>query len=516
MQRPSFRVVPVALLVAQLAACSGGASFAPSARPAASAGKTTPATFTIKWTSASASASVRRRDTISPSAQSVAVLINGTVNATANRTANPTQTIALNAPVGADLFVFNVYDGLNGQGNLLGSASVAQTIIDGAANTITAAIQAVCSATNVQYAAGSDPLVYVTSATSGLFAASVQSIVLAGQSSATLIIEPEDVDGDVIISGTSGRVAAQITGSATITPIDGAHISLTPLTGPRKTSPDTLTVAAPTCPSAALAVQHSPAIYVENTAHTVLIEDWYGDPLGTGTLAGADVLAGYNTATQQIMAYNPITGEVDAYSLNLTSHSALYQIAIDMTSAWSNYAGGIFGIQPQSGSVDLDLYLYHGATQTNEDGNGVYVSATFAAASSTFAATPKTFYANGSFEICVVPLPAFVDFNCETPINNIVSLATDDNIGKLYAFGSNPPYVTQFNQSFGAIPVTGSYGFAAAPAVGAADTDGDNVYAVLSTGVLAAASSTGTALTGFTSPAVGTGLAITVLSTNEQ
>lgn len=512
MLKSSLRLAPACLLAASLSACSGGgAGVAPNPHAVTTAGKTTTASFTIKWTSPSAPASVRRRDTISPSAQSVAVLINGAVNAIANRTSNPTQTIQLTAPVGTDLFVFEVFDGLNGQGSELGSAAVTQTIIDGAANTITAAIQAICSATNVQYVSG-DPLIYLTSATSGLYAASVQSIVLAGQSSATLIVEPEDVDGDVIISGTTGRVAYQITGSATVTPIDSAHISLTPVTGPRKTSPDTLTVAAPACPSTSVAVQHSPAIYVENTAYKVVIEDWYGDQLGSGTLAGADVLAGYDSATQQIIAYNSSTGQVDAYSLNLASHSALYSIETGMTSAWSNYGGGIFGIQTYV-DFTLNIFLYHGATETFED-DWDYFTGTLAVASSTLSATPKAFFGNGG-QVCLVSLLGPNSPSCVAVID-IVSLATDDNIGKVYAFGSTAPYVTQYNNTLAGTPATGSYGFAAAPVVGAADTDGDNVYAVLTTGAFVASSSSGTPLTGFTSSPVGAGLATTVLSTNER
>ena len=94
------------------------------------------------------------------------MLINGAPGALANRNGSSTQTIPLIAPVGNDQFIFNVYDGPNGQGHLLGAATVQQLIVDGAANSLTAVIQAVCATTNVQYA-GDDVLSHVVSAGPG-------------------------------------------------------------------------------------------------------------------------------------------------------------------------------------------------------------------------------------------------------------------------------------------------------------------------------------------------------------
>jgi hypothetical protein len=333
---PSFARPLAAILSAlALAACAGGSTgLTPSQHRSSNAKQTTPASFTIQWTNSRAPAAVRRADAISPSAQSVVVMINGTQAAVANRSGNGSQTIPLIAPVGNDAFIFNVYDGPNGQGHLLGSATVQQLIVDGAANTVTAVIQAVCALTNV--VAAYDPLAYAQYTRSGFDALTLASIVIGGQTPVQLTVGPEDVDGNVIIASTAGTVQAAITGAATITPIDGADISLTPQSGNRTTTPSTLTVAAPTCPSTTVAVSQSPAIYVESSSGAVFFLDWYGDRLGAGGgyLAAGDALIGYNPATQKMMTYNKTTGAVNAYSIDLSSHTTLFTIPANSVVTW--------------------------------------------------------------------------------------------------------------------------------------------------------------------------------------
>jgi len=508
----SRRFVPATVLAVALSACSGwGAGVAPQ-HGVESAGKTTQATFTIRWTNAAASASVRRRDTISPSAQSIAVLINGTPGALANRGPNPTQTIPLIAPVGNDQFIFNVYDGLNGQGKLLGSATVQQLIVDGAANSVTASIQAVCSVTNVAYA-NDDPLVKATYGPSGTIASTLQSIVLAGQLPATLIVEPEDVDGNVIIEGTGGTVPATITGSATVAPVDGAHIKLTPLSGSRSTTPDTLTVSAPTCPSTTVAVQHSPAIYVENTSNDVSVYDWYGDEVASGQLAAGDVLIGYDTHSGSMIAYNPGSGQVNEYPVNLTSHMPLYSIYTGMTAAWSSNARAVFAAQPYAGPA-YHLLIFSPPSSPYEFGSST-TSPTVAIASSTFSNAANGYFAFQGYLDWLSFAPDSV-LDVVFPSTLPVSLAADDHNKSLYAFNPTTPYVSQYSESLGG-PTSGNSCFGSAPMVGAVDTDGDNLYAVLSNTALAACS-TGPgnpALSGF-GTSFGTGVAIVILSTNEQ
>jgi hypothetical protein len=512
----SRRFVPTVLVMCMLTACSGGGQgFGPPQQRASSAAKTTQATFTIKWTNPSAPASVRRKDTISPSAQSIAISINGSLSTIANRNGSPSQSITLIAPVGNDQFLFNVYDGPNGGGHLLGTATVSQLIVDGAANNVTASIQAVCAVTNVQVA-NNDSFAHLAFGATGIYASTLQSMVLVGQSPETLIVGPEDVDGNIIIAGTGGTVSYQITGSATVTPIDGAHLKLTPTSGFRSTTPDTLTLAAPTCPTTTVAVQHSPALYVENTGNQVFVVDWYGDNLGGGVLASGDVLIGYDTHSQSMMTYNPGTGQVNAYAPSLQSHTAKYTILTGMIACWSNYLGAVFAVRPTNeGGGTYYMYVYSFANPASPYAFGA-ASTTGAQASvacSTMSNTPNAFMADSS---------GIYEFSLATNVNTsafsastVVSMATDDRNGVLYAFNSSGSYVSQFSQSGLSSPYTGNYAFPVAPAVGGSDTDGDDVYAILTNTGFYASSYQGTAFSNF-GYGVGTGLAIEVLSTNEQ
>jgi hypothetical protein len=152
-----LRCCALALATALVAGCgAGGAGVSPAPQHGtASTGRTTSATFTITWSSNTPAATRRGTKAISPSAESVSVWINGVLNTVANRSGGTAQqSIALIAPVGNDAFVFDVYDGTNAQGTLLGSATVTQNIVDGAANVVTAVIDAVCAATNVGGGAG--------------------------------------------------------------------------------------------------------------------------------------------------------------------------------------------------------------------------------------------------------------------------------------------------------------------------------------------------------------------------
>lgn len=511
MLRSPLRFAPACLLAASLSACSGGgANVAPSPHQASAAGKTTKASFTIQWTNPSAPTSVRHRDTISPSAQSIVVLINGAPGALANRNGSSTQTIPLIAPVGNDQFIFNVYDGPNGQGHLLGAATVQQLIVDGAANSLTAVIQAVCATTNVQYA-GDDLLSHVVSAgPGGVYAASVQSAVLAGQSSATFVIGPEDADGNVIIAGSGGQVAYSITGSASVQPIDGAHISLTPLTGARTTTPDTLTVAAPTCPTTTVAVQHSPAIFVESTSGAVFALDWYGDLLFSTRLSLGDTLIGYDVVNHKLITYNPSNGNVYSYPIALVTPSLLYTTISGALVKWSNYLHAVFGVYFAAG--DSFYFTHTGGEDSVFYGVGgtavAIATSTSSYSSNAFSTTGSTIY---SFSLATlsethsVAAPYTVD-----------SLATDDGFTELYAFDSTASYVSVFTQSLAPVS-TGNFGFASFPVVGGADTDGHNIYAVLTSTAFAGSTSAGTALTGGDfGNGVGTGLAIVVISTNSN
>lgn len=519
--RTSSRVAPV-FLAGALSACGGGAGLTPtSPHGAAEAAKTTKATFTIRWTNPSAPASVRRKDTISPSAQSVAISINGTESTVANRNGSPSQSITLIAPVGNDLFLFNIYDGPNGGGHLLGTATVSQLIVDGAANNVTAVIQAVCAVTNVQYANDDVGFINAVYGATGIYAATLQSVVLAGKSSATLVVGPEDADGNVIIAGTGGTVSYQITGSgaASVTPIDGAHIQLTPLSGFRSTTPDTLTLAAPTCPTTTVAVEHSPAIFVENTSYNVYVFDWYGDELSITSVAAGDALIGYDTHSQSMMTYNAGTGQVNAYTPNLQSHTAKYTLLSGYTACWSNYTGGVVAAAAFNlGGGNYDIYTYNFANPTAPIfmGDPGATSTHISVACSTYSTLPNAYLATNEAVYQFSLASNFIV--ADNGDGTIVSMATDDRNNELYAFNSGSPYVSVFNDSLPPGPLSANWGFTSAPVVGGSDTDSDDAYAVLTGGAFGASSPSGgggTLLPNF-GYQVGTGLAIAVISTNER
>jgi hypothetical protein len=99
-------------------------------------------TFTIHWSSTTASTQ-RKPAYVPATALSVSVTVNGGQTQVLNA---PATTLAIDAPVGTDLFTFQTYDEPNGQGNVLSRAAISKTIVDGAANTISAVLNGVVAA----------------------------------------------------------------------------------------------------------------------------------------------------------------------------------------------------------------------------------------------------------------------------------------------------------------------------------------------------------------------------------
>lgn len=507
MIRSSLRFGSAAILAALLPACSGGGAGLTPGHRSSNAARTTQATFAIKWTNAAAPASVRHKDTISPSAQSVVVTINGSPGGLVNRNGSPSQSITLAAPIGTDQFLFTVYDQPSGLGHLLGSATVIQQIVDGAANVVTAVIQAVCTVTNVSYVAGSDPVVWTVYGASGIYAQTLQSIVLAGQAPATLTIEPEDVDGNVIISGTGGTVPNTITGSATVTQINGTSISLTPKSGARSTTPDTLTVAASGCPSTTVGVQHSPAIFIQGSLGVVTI-DWYGDVIGQGYPVAGDVLIGYDTQSQRLISYNKGTGQVNAYGIPIGAPTPLYPLPLGSTVTWSNAIDGVFVAQPSAGTTINFTYSQTSGFQTGPTTPGTPVAA--AAPVTTY--LPRAFTTNGS-TLYAFALPAVTLSATMAAAYPVSSLATLDPYQELDTFDSSGSNIAVYSQSLSTLYSNGPFGLSSAPAVGALDADAYNIYTILANGFFMAVTQSGTNLNIYNTD-MGTPEAVVVISTN--
>ncbi|HTD37305.1 MAG TPA: hypothetical protein VK669_07315 [Candidatus Limnocylindrales bacterium] len=145
------RLIGAAVIAALAAGCSGGGgtSAVPSSPTApqapASAGMAL-VTFTMKWNGTTTTSSVRTPRYVPPTARSVSVTVNGGTPQYLNA---PASTITIDAPVGTDTFVFQTYDEQNGQGNVLSRASVTQTIVSGAANSVTAVLNGVVASVTV-------------------------------------------------------------------------------------------------------------------------------------------------------------------------------------------------------------------------------------------------------------------------------------------------------------------------------------------------------------------------------
>jgi hypothetical protein len=221
-----------------------------------------------------------------------------------------------------------------------------------------------------------------------------------------------------------------------------------------------------------------------------------------------------------MIAYNSGSGAVNAYSLGLSSHTSLYTITTGMRAAWSNYLGAVFGSTETGTSPNYFCNWYTfvnpgGPEYVNYGSNGTLPLCILAA--STFSTIPAGYVTSDG----VLYNLAFPSGNASLGSSNglatWVSLAPDDRTTTLYAFNSATPYVFAYPEALaGSATSSGTFGFTSAPAVGAVDTDGDNLYAMLSNGTLEASSSSGTALSGFVVGGYGTGLALVVLSTNEH
>ncbi len=135
------RLIGAAFIAVLAAGCSGGGGGTSATPPiAAQQNKgTASVTFTMHW--GTGTSTIARNPRYAPlTARSVSVSVNGGTPQYLNA---PATTIVIDAPVGTDTFVFQTYDEQNGQGNVLSRASVTQTIVLGAQNTVSAVLNGV-------------------------------------------------------------------------------------------------------------------------------------------------------------------------------------------------------------------------------------------------------------------------------------------------------------------------------------------------------------------------------------
>jgi streptogramin lyase len=128
----------IAVLAAGCSGGGGGTSATPPTGVQPSKGSAS-VTFTMHW--GTGTSTVQRTPRYVPAtARSVSVTVNGGTPQYLNA---PATTIVIDAPVGTDTFLFQTYDDQNGQGNVLSRASVTQTVVLGAANSVSAVLNGV-------------------------------------------------------------------------------------------------------------------------------------------------------------------------------------------------------------------------------------------------------------------------------------------------------------------------------------------------------------------------------------
>lgn len=139
-----------------LAGCGGGGSgraVAPSSGTATTQGKTQSGTFTLSIpTGSSSSAKVRYPQFVSPNATSVTLSMNGGTVQTFDVSATSALcttvagsrncTLSFVAPLGSVAFVFTIYSGTNGTGNVLATGTDTTTVVLGTAFNISVAMNA--------------------------------------------------------------------------------------------------------------------------------------------------------------------------------------------------------------------------------------------------------------------------------------------------------------------------------------------------------------------------------------
>ena len=138
--------IAAAAALCATAACSGGGSSPPGVAavsggtPVKAPSSSARVTFSMVWPAAATASARRKPDYLPATARSVSVTVNGGTPQYLN---NPATTLTLAAPPGVDTFAIVSYDEQNGQGNVLGRASVTQTIAIDTANLVTATLNGV-------------------------------------------------------------------------------------------------------------------------------------------------------------------------------------------------------------------------------------------------------------------------------------------------------------------------------------------------------------------------------------
>lgn len=257
--RNRTRLFAAAALTLLLAACGGGGGGGTASVPTVHAtqtpaanGPTAPVSLKINTGTVTPSSTARKPQYVSAATASVGITLQGqstpltTVNITqaSPQCSNGVCTVTFNAPVGNDTFVVTTFDGQNGTGNQLSTATVAATVAANATNTVSLVLNGVVAQASVILSTTSATAGTPLSATVNVVAydASGNAIVGPGNYSSAVTLTNSDTSGTIHLSATSiAGPGATVTlaysgGSA------GAGATITPFVGSQAGTAQTFTV----------------------------------------------------------------------------------------------------------------------------------------------------------------------------------------------------------------------------------------------------------------------------------
>lgn len=269
-------------LAASLTACAGGGSYAIPAASIASPARTTTGSASVSLrftfpTQASTAAAARRRDYVSPSVKSLAIVVNSGTPVIVNAppvSASNTVTVTIPAPVGTDTFAFAEYDTNDAKGNVIASSTQNANVVRGQLNTLTFTLDGNLAKIAIALAA---PSPFVEGDVT-------KGYTLVGNAAQQFVAVPQDADGNTIIApGAIPAIAVSSATSAAVTVVDGANNQFG-LYAAKPTTPIAITASGTDLAgkrvTASINVGATAAIYIANyLAQTINVYDEAGTKL---------------------------------------------------------------------------------------------------------------------------------------------------------------------------------------------------------------------------------------------
>ena len=153
------RSVIVVCVTLGLVGCGGGATNSIPVSASSTAPLRAPnalVTFNMNWADRTP-AGLRRPGYVAATARSVTIVTNPGSQSSVQVLNAPGSTLSFSAPTGQDTFQITVYDEQNGQGNIVGVATVTETVSNAQANVVSAIINGVIASLQVSLSNPSPP-----------------------------------------------------------------------------------------------------------------------------------------------------------------------------------------------------------------------------------------------------------------------------------------------------------------------------------------------------------------------